>query len=326
MRFTTVFLLCFPLSGLCVYTEAQEALYVYGQGSCNAVDMQNVNEVRMTEDVVDMAIGVNYRYIDIDSITFSEPEVDYGRVGWWGSAANGLSACYYQSFCKDFPDMTFEAADSICTKAFYFLQDEDSLLQSRRKVGRKWRYVKNTLSGRHKFQIYEQHAEHADGDNTKMDDNGRIYLDLSNQFYGCPVLEARKAVNCWYHRQDTAIVPSAPLFGTVERNVDGRRESVRYEVPMYGIDETICCKISFWSDIDGIVRGDSMTIVFPDRLLAEEAFELTDAEEDEFTSVFISGNLVCVVEKFEATIDDVMRWLVRFDIDVCKPVYIRDEE
>ena len=215
MRLITIFLLCIPLLGLSIQAEAQEAIFVYGKGTCTAVDIQNVNEIKMTENIVDISLGVNYRCTDVDSITFREPEVDYGRIGWWGSPADGPSACYYQSFHMDYPDMTFEATDSVCTSAFYYLSDEDSLLQSRRRVGRKWRYVKNTLSGRRKFQIHQQHAE---SDNTKMDENGRIYLDLTNQFCNRPVIEARKAVNMWYHPQDTASMPKKPLFGTIERN------------------------------------------------------------------------------------------------------------
>ena len=195
MRLTTIFLLCIPLSGLSVQTKAQDAIFVYGKGTCTAIDIQNVDEIKMTEEVVDISLGVNYRSTDVDSITFREPEVDYGRIGWWGSSADGPSACYYQSFRKDHPDMTFETADSICTSAFYYLPDEESLLQSRRRVGRKWRYVKNTLSGRRKFQIHQIHQQEADNDHTKMDENGLIYLDLTNQFCNRPIIEARKAVN-----------------------------------------------------------------------------------------------------------------------------------
>ena len=323
MRLITIFLLCIPLLGLSINTEAQEALYVFGHGTCTAVDIQNVNEIRMTEDVVDIAIGVNYRCIDVDSITFREPEVNYGSIGWWGSFASGPSACYYQSFNKDFPDMTFEAIDSIYTSAFYYLPDEVSSFQSRRRVGRKWRYVKNTLSGRRKFQIHQQQA---DSDNSKMDGNGRIFLDLSNQFCNRPIIEDRKAVNFWYHPQDTANMPKAPLFGALERNDYERSVFVHYDVPLYGIDDSIHCHIGFWANDNGIVRGDTMRIVFPDHLMAEEEFELMDSEEDEFTKIFISENYIYIVEEFEATIDDVMRWLIRFDLDVCKPIYIREEE
>ena len=69
-----------------------------------------------------------------------------------------------------------------------------------------------------------------------------------------------------------------------------------------------------------------MTIVFPTHLLAEEEFELMDNETDESTRFFISDNTIYIVEEFEATIDDVMRGLIRFDLDVCKPIYIREEE
>ena len=82
-------MLCIPLLGLPIQAEAQEAIFVYGKGTCTAVDIQNVNEIKMTEEVVDISLGVNYRCTDVDSITFREPEVDYGRIGWWGSPADG---------------------------------------------------------------------------------------------------------------------------------------------------------------------------------------------------------------------------------------------
>ena len=69
-----------------------------------------------------------------------------------------------------------------------------------------------------------------------------------------------------------------------------------------------------------------MTIVFPNHLLVEEEFELMDIETDGFTKYFISDNTIYIIEEFEATIDDVLRWLIRFDLDVCKPIYIREEE
>jgi hypothetical protein len=104
-----------------------------------------------------------------------------------------------------------------------------------------------------------------------------------------------------------------------------RSEFIHYDVPLYGIDDSIHCHIFFWND-NGMVRGDSMRIVFPDHLLAEEEFELMDTEADESTHFFITDNTIYIVEEFEATIDDVLRWLIRFDLDVCKPIYIREEE
>lgn len=323
MRLITIFLLCIPQFGLSIKTEAQETMYVYGLGSCNAIDAHNVGEIKMTKGIVDIAIGVNYRCVDIDSITFYEPQVEYGRIGWWGSPSDGPSACYYQSFHKDFPDMSFETANSICISAFYYLPEEENLSQSPRRVGRKWRYVKNTLSGRRKFQI---HQELTESDPTKMNDNGRFFLDLSKQFYGCPSQEARKAVNFWYHPQDSACMPEVPLFGTIESKDYYHDRLVHYDVPMYGIDDNIHCHIDFWTNDDGIVRGDSMRIVFSDPLMAEEVFRNMDTVEDEYTRFFISENTIYIVEDFEATIDDVMRWLIRFDLDVCKPLYIREEE
>ena len=122
-------------------------------------------------------------------------------------------------------------------------------------------------------------------------------------------------------------MPKNPLFGTLERIDYGRGcEFVHYDVPLYGINDSIHCHIGLWMEANGIVRGDSMTIVFPNHLLAEEEFELMDNETDESTRFFISDNTIYIVEEFEATIDDVMRWLIRFDLDVCKPIYIREEE
>ena len=54
MRLITIFLLCISLLGLSIQAEAQEAIFVYGKGTCTAVDIQNVNEIKMTEETIDV--------------------------------------------------------------------------------------------------------------------------------------------------------------------------------------------------------------------------------------------------------------------------------
>lgn len=327
MRSFNIFLLSFLISCLTIQTEAQEALYVYGQGVCNAVDLHNIDEIRVTEDTVDISMGVRYRCADVDSITFRESNAPTGRIGWWGDTSDGSSACYYQSFQKDFPDMVFEASDGICTSAFYYLPNDDSpsSAPARHRVGRKWRYVKNTLSRRRKFLIHHATANEGLGA-TKMDDDGRIYMDMSDLFRSVPTAEAKKAVNLWYHPQDTTVMPKAPLFGTIERQYIGKSQLIRYDVPMKGVSDSIRCVITFQTDYDGMVRGDSMAISFPDYISAENEFELLPTDDDDSTLSYIIGNTIYIIEEFEATINDVMRWLIRFDTDACKPAYIPEEE
>ena len=321
----TCFLLCLLAFGCAVQSEAQEALYVYSQGECNAVDIHNVEVINVTGDVVDIAIGVSYCQADVDSITFRKPSMETGRIGWWGNLSFGHSACYYQSFSKEFPDMTFEASGGFCTAATFFLPtDAFSPFSPLRKVGRKWRYVKNTLSGRRKLQLHLTPTSDIhypdDGSSARPD------IDMTNWFDHCPTQEIRKAVNLWYHPQDTANIPSAPLFGTVERKMNGRTEHVSYNVSLKDYADSISFRIGFQADITGIVRTDTLQIVFPDGLTAKQEYEMMDTWNDNYTRFDLQDNIISIVETFEAPIADVMRWLVRFDVDVCRPVYIREEE
>ena len=69
-----------------------------------------------------------------------------------------------------------------------------------------------------------------------------------------------------------------------------------------------------------------MQIVFPDGLTAKQEYEMMDTRNDNYTRFDLQDNIISIVETFEAPIADVMRWLVRFDVDVCRPIYIREEE
>lgn len=321
----TCFLLCLLAFGCAVQSEAQEALYVYSQGECNAVDIHNVEVINVTGDVVDIAIGVSYCQADVDSITFRKPSTETGRIGWWGNLIEGHSACYYQSFSKDFPDMTFETSGGLCTAATLFLPTDAFLpFSPLRKVGRKWRYVKNTLSGRRKLQLHLTPTSdiHYPDDSTFA----RPDIDMTNWFRHCPTQEIRKAVNLWYHPEDTANIPTAPLFGTVEKSKNGQAEHVAYNVPLIDYADSISFRIGFQADSTGIVKSDTLQIVFPDSLTAKQEYEMMDTRNDDHTQFVLQDNIISIVETFEAPIADVMRWLVRFDVDVCRPVYIREEE
>ena len=108
--------------------------------------------------------------------------------------------------------------------------------------------------------------------------------------------------------------------------MNGRTEHVSYNVSLKDYADSISFRIGFQADSTGIVRTDTLQIVFPDGLTAKQEYEMMDTRNDNYTRFDLQDNIISIVETFEAPIADVMRWLVRFDVDVCRPVYIREEE
>ena len=141
--------------GLSSRLYAQEVAYIHCKEDCYAVDIQNNREFTVNKDTLDMGIGIVYNQADVDSITFTNPAVYTVRVGWWGDDRNGALNCYYESVNANMPDVSLSVFDGYCHDVMFPAADNDAAWQSRgiQKVGRKWRYVKNTLSGHHSIRI-----------------------------------------------------------------------------------------------------------------------------------------------------------------------------
>ena len=65
-----------------------------------------------------------------------------------------------------------------------------------------------------------------------------------------------------------------------------------------------------------------MIISYPNELEAKEHYEMMDIDEDENTTVLLSENNIIIFECFQATDEEVRRWLTRFDLELCKPLFI----
>ena len=92
-------------------------MYVFSREGCDAYDIRNIEEVKMVDGQLEIGRVFTYPCADVDSITFAEPSVETTPKGWWGDMSFGRSACYYQSFLKDYPNMVFESKDGLCSSA-----------------------------------------------------------------------------------------------------------------------------------------------------------------------------------------------------------------
>ena len=336
MRIRTYYLLlCLPTLGVPSHLLSQEAMYVYNQGTCQAFDIRHVESVDITEEKVEiLPLAATYNIADLDSITFSGTLDESTPIGWWGDMQNGGSAYYDTANCAETPDMMFDFEDSLCTSALYYpMMTMPS--DSRRRVGKKWRYVKNTLTRRHKFQI---HLNDVPPLNTEADtdDDGHSFFDLSSLLSHAPSSEIQQVVNYWYHPKASAPLPSAPVFG--EMNTKhyelGCFRVPQYQVTVYDGDAPIECTIRFEIGYgflplpDYQILGDSIILKYPNKSKADEAFSQMDTQS-EYPIYFGHWENIIVISEFyqesPMTFEEIMRWVVRFDLDLCKPIYIREE-
>ena len=293
-------------------------MYVFSREGCDAYDIRNIEEVKVVDGQLEIGRVFTYPCADVDSITFAEPSVETTPKGWWGDMSFGRSACYYQSFLKDYPNMVFESKDGLCSSALYYLpEDFYGSREGLQKVGRKWRYVKNTLSGRRKIELHLFDTPE-DRFDIAYDTHGRAILDYSDAFNLFPAPTVKQVTDYWYHPDTTALMPSSPVFGTF----DGKH----YKVSLPGMKEPVRFIIDLGPAIGGYFADDTTTIVFPDTLTATETFRQMDVSNDDFTQFSLYGDRIIIRELFYAPVDEVMKWLVRFDLDICKPVFIREEE
>jgi hypothetical protein len=161
-----------------LHLSAQKAMYVYGQGTCQAFDIRNVDSVEVSGGKVEISLAATYDARDVDSISFIAPRGNVVPRGWWGDMQNGQASCYYTDGGDGLPDMLFDIEDSLCTSALYYPSASQPMPSaSVRRVGRKWRYVKNTLTRRHKFQL-QLNGMPPLSSGPDTDSDGRGYYDI----------------------------------------------------------------------------------------------------------------------------------------------------
>ncbi len=336
-------LLCLHMS-----VQAQEVMFIHSGQQCVALDIQNIGEVVVNQDSL-VADVSNYYYSALaDSVTFGNFVIADSdslrqdnwqavpmRAGWWGGTDDHLQTCYYHPNADDMPDIQLTVDDNRCTMAECFFPEsymEDTLsFPAPRKVGTKWRYVKGTLTGRHKFHLacydnqpfmgHDVVEEDVSPGSTADGPAGSIarYLrvTLHDMFEGKTIADVRQALNYWYRPSATRQLPATPLFGTSEGDYYEQRmpnDSIRVRLVLFT-----------YGDSPVMVGGDTLTITFADEETARLQFEQIGIENDDSIVCAHSGDTIYIAEFFQATLDEVRQWLVRFDLELRKPLFIREE-
>ena len=317
--------------------QAQEAMFIHSGQQCVALDIQNIGEVTINQDSLVADVSNYYYSAPADSITFgnfvtadsdfpqqNEWESAPMRAGWWGGTGDHLQT-----------DIQLTVDDNRCTMAECIFPEscmEDTLsFPAPRKVGTKWRYVKGTLTGRHKFHLacYDNQpfmghdvveedvspGSTADGPAGSMARYLRV--TLHDMFEGKPIANVRQALNYWYRPSAIRQLPAAPLFGTSEGDYYEQRlpnDSIHVRLVLFT-----------YGDSPVMVGGDTLTITFADEETARLQFEQIGIENDDSISCARSGDTIYIAESFQATLDEVRQWLVRFDLELRKPLFIREE-
>jgi hypothetical protein len=290
-----------------------------------------VDSVEVSGGKVEISLAATYDARDVDSISFIAPRGNVVPRGWWGDMQNGQASCYYTDGGDGLPDMLFDIEDSLCTSALYYPSASQPMNSaSVRRVGRKWRYVKNTLTRRHKFQL-QLNGMPPLSSGPDTDSDGRGYYDLSGLLDAVSSSDIQCAFNYWYRPSASAPLPSEPVFGKI--NTDHVR-TPQYEVVLYNGDAPINCTVTFeplypYYPFDSIIVSDTISLTFPDPSMAEEAFRLVDNYTDNTTAFSRFKNTILITEYyFESpmTYEEVKRRLVRFDLDLCRPIYLPEED
>jgi hypothetical protein len=317
------YLLLSCLLALSKSAMGQDIICVHGNDLCQAFDVNNIDSVTIGNDAVLLGTERAISQSDIDSVTFTRPTGAFVRSGWWGDVCGGHSTYNQQLDDEAIPLMEMTAADGICKTACYYLPSLDTALsRNPRKVGRKWRYVRNTLTGRRKLQLAVYDEQVLRNFTTPDCDGDSSYtrLDLNPWFAGRKACDVKRMVSYWHHPTEAALIPSHPVIGNCQVN-DYSKVSTYNTVTF---QDSVRCQILFWVYKDE-VNCDTMHLFFHSNEEARAQFEQMDTSQDEHTQFELWENQIIITEHFQATIDEVMRWLTRFDFEMAQPIILRKE-
>ena len=287
---------------------------MHGQQGCQLFDIRNIEEMGVCHDTLSANVAALQLTVPFDSISFSDASVTGMCVGWWGDLAEGASSCYYWPDSVNVPNVKMTAEGGLSTSVLALVRHDRS--QEPRRVGRKWRYTTGTLTGRHRFRLscfdascYEHYSL------CELDDD-RSLFDMSQMFVGKPSRVVSRSLNYLHLPSAVTTMPSEPVFG----HFDGQH----YELPL--VDDSLTVLVDLSLNYDGTVMCDTMKLVFASDTMACEAFKQLELTGGDDISLFYYSDTIYIIEQFTATIDEVKRWLVRFDLDLYKPLFLRDDE
>ncbi len=297
-----------------------DIIYVHHQGRWLAVDIRNIDTIAFDSKLLNINSRGNICRIPFDSVVFAPPAQPVMPIGWWGDICHGPSKGYYHTDCSPLADVEMDACDSLC-QSLVLLYDisttEDSHL-SPRKVGRKWRYTKSTLTRRRKFSLssssYLPYGKSQEKQTDGAPDARYRQSDLSSLLNNHRADEVCQVLNIWYQPEEDLPVPPQPVFGTFHNDTYHLtlEDNIRISIHLQRQDATT-------------VTADSMMIAFNSEEDARREFIQMDTSDDENTQFTLAGNAIIIIEHFNATYQEVMTWLTRFDIDLCRPLFIREE-
>ena len=317
----------FAISGLMpAAAQAQKTMFVHTQSGCLAHDASNILGMDVSNDTVSVGTDAIYLKNDVDSITFTQPRNAFRRMGWWGDLCTGNAACYHEQDTHDQPSIETWAADSLCQKAYYYENLPLAATRGPRRVGSKWRYVRGTLSGRHKLAYHFFDIDPYGGYSTIDADKQKAVVDLTPLLGQHPMTDVRRAVNFWYRPDIKTQMPTKPLFG--KSRYDRNGEIVSHRVTFPGDSVVIdVMPIHGWVDGRQFVVGDSMTITYQSDWLVRRDYEEFSAVAGDSLAIDLRGRAITVIETFEPVApEEVRRWFVRFDLDMYRPAFIRSEQ
>lgn len=315
-KYLTIIVSTLLYTGFAKAQSQSETMLLHYQGQTMAVDIRNIDSIQFNHQTMALtSLTVPYQ-IPIDSIIFTTNTDNPLRIGWWGDIFQGESFFYNRINADNIPQAELRSADSVCSSVTI----NNLVLPNNapKRVGRKWRYVRNTLTGRKKVYLttstYFPYGESL----VSCTENGSY-----NQFELTPIFNTLEAntvcevVNYWYHPTEMSPLPQSPVFGSMLDNDC-------YSIDMNENDST-SIYIHLCRDNNDKIVGDSMIISYPNELEAKEHYEMMDTSDDEFTTFLLSGNVIIIFECFQATEEEVRRWLTRFDLELCKPLFIDEE-
>lgn len=304
---------------LCQMVEAQEVIHVSGQQGCQLLEIRNVKEMQVEPGTLMADFGSLRLEIPFDSITFVDANHKGVRWGWWGDIDDDWSACYYCPDSTNVPDVKLSSSNGTCNTVIGYVRNSPNRNLLPRKVGGKWRYTIGTLTGRHRFRVscynptcFEHYSIFEGEDYADYMD-----VDMSVMFEGKPSLTVAKVLDYWYLPSNTQEKPERPVFG----DFDGWQ----YEVPL--VDDSLTVVVGLTPGCQDDIVGDTLKLVFGNSFDAQRTYSEMETTNEADLKVFLYDNTIYIIEEFEATaIDEVMRWLVMFDMNLYKPLFLRDDE
>ena len=139
---------------------------------------------------------------------------------------------------------------------------------------------------------------------------------LDNQL----VSDVQRAVNIWYRPDLTSQLPSSPIFGKC-------RDAFHFRVPLLLAEDSIYCTVSLAGSEDRGVSSDTIHFIFPTEQMAMEEFEQMDLHNDDSTFCQVHDRVIEIVENFpRIPFDEMKRRLTFFDLNMCRPIFIREDE